>query len=61
MSKKAKTFTKEELDQMSPSETINVFLKATKIEGVGVVRRSDGTVKYDKPENEGNFGEDDAV
>lgn len=60
MNEKTKTFTKEQLDQMPPAEAINVFLKATKMEGMGVVRRADGTVKYDKPEREGKFGENDA-
>jgi hypothetical protein len=61
MNEKTKTYTKEELDQMPSDEMINVMLKATKIEGKGVVRRADGTIKYDKPERKGAYGEDDAV
>lgn len=54
-----KTYTKEELDQMPPADAINVLLKASKVEGSGVVRQADGTVKYDNPELAGTYGENE--
>ena len=50
-------YTKEQLEKMSPAQMNNVFLRATKIQGTGVVRDKDGNIKYDNPESAGNYGE----
>jgi uncharacterized protein YqhQ len=53
-----RTFTSEELATMSEQQVNNVMMVATKVEGKGVVRRADGSIKYDNPERKGTYGED---
>ncbi len=55
---KTKTYTKEDLDAMPEEQRNNLMMLATKIEGVGVVKRADGSIKYDDPELEGSYGEE---
>lgn len=42
--------TSEELEQMPPEEQRSIWQKAIKIEGTAVVRRADGSIKYDDPQ-----------
>ncbi len=49
--------TGEELQKMTPAERNEVFLKMVKIEGTGVVKRADGTIKYDNVTLKGTYGE----
>lgn len=50
--------TKRELDAMSDTELTNLLLKASKVEATCVVRRADGSIKYDRPELAGSYGEE---
>lgn len=52
------TLTKDELDRMNPAELNALLLKAQKIEATAVVRRADGSIKYDQPELAGTYGEE---
>lgn len=51
------TLTKDQLDRMKPGELSNLLLKAHKVEATAVVRRADGSIKYDRPELAGTYGE----
>lgn len=51
------TLTKAELDAMSPEARNNMFLHAFKIKGTAVVKRADGSIKYDDPSRAGEYGE----
>jgi len=57
MSEKTVTYTKEQFDAMPPAEQNNVLLAATKIEGKAVVKRADGSIKYDDESLRGSYGE----
>lgn len=50
--------TKRELDEMSTEQLTNLLLKASKVEATCVVRRTDGSIKYDRPELAGHYGEE---
>lgn len=52
------TYTKEEIEAMTPEQVNNIMMLNPKIEGVGVVKRADGTIKYDDESTRGNYGED---
>lgn len=52
------TFTKEDLEAMTPEAANNLMMLATEIEGTGVVRKADGTIKYDSDARPGTYGED---
>lgn len=52
------TFTKRELDAMTPEQLTSLLLKASKVEATCVVRRADGSIKYDRPELAGTYGEE---
>lgn len=52
------TLTPQQIDQMSKDEFTNLLLKATKIEATFVVRRRDGSIKYDDPALAGTFHEE---
>ena len=52
------TYTKEDVDAMTPAEFNNVFVGKVRIEGKGVVRGADGNIKYDDDAVPGNYGED---
>jgi len=54
----SKSFTKEDLDAMTPEAANNLLMLATKIEGKGVVRRADGTIRYDSGAEPGTYGEE---
>jgi hypothetical protein len=43
---------------MQPGELSALLLKATKISGTAVVRRADGSNKYDDPALAGQYGEE---
>jgi len=55
-----KTFTKEELLKMSVEDLVTLVGEAgpgAKLHGTGVIRKKDGTIRYDKEATPGNFGE----
>lgn len=58
MDEKRITLTKEEIARMDKEEFTNLILRATKIEATFVVRRADGSVKYDDPALAGTYHED---
>jgi len=49
--------TKTELDAMTPQALQTLLLKATKIHVTAVVRRRDGSIRYDDPTLAGSYGE----
>lgn len=53
-----RTYTKEQLDAMPAVDRNNLMMLATKIRGRGVVRRADGTIKYDDEALKGTYDED---
>lgn len=53
----SRTYTKEELEAMPPEVAHNLMMLATKIEGHAVVRRQDGSIKYDNPALAGTYHE----
>ena len=59
----SETFTREQLLKMDPDQLAALLGKAARPDvqflGKGVVRRKDGTIKYDYPERAGQYGEDD--
>jgi len=57
MSEKTTTYTKEQFEALSPAAQNNVLLKMVKIEGKAIVRRADGSIKYDDVSLEGTYGE----
>lgn len=50
-------YTKEQLDAMPPAAANNLMMLATKIEGKGVVKRADGSIKYDDESLKGTYAE----
>lgn len=52
------TYTKEEFAAMAPVDKNNVLMKKPIIKGKGVVRRADGTIKYDNDALKGTYGEE---
>ncbi len=52
-----KTYTLEDLEKMPKADAELILAKAVKIEGTAVVKRADGTIKYDEPEMRGSYGE----
>lgn len=52
------TLTPEQLRQMDKHQLAQMFLRAQKIEATFVVRRADGTIKYDQPELAGTYHEE---
>jgi hypothetical protein len=51
-----KTYNIEDLKNMDPAE-VNVLLSKGKIEGKAVVKRADGSIKYDNPNAVGQYEE----
>lgn len=45
-----KTYTMEDLQKMTVKEVNEVFTKKPKIRGTAIVRRADGSAKYDNKE-----------
>ena len=52
------TLNKQQLDKMNPDELCDLLLKAHKVSATAVVRRADGSVKYDNPQLAGTYGEE---
>lgn len=52
------TLTREQLKKMSKDELTKLLLSAEKIEATAVVRRADGSIKYDDPSLAGKYGEE---
>jgi len=55
---KTRTYSKEEFEALSPKAQNNIMMLKPKIKGLGVVRRADGTIKYDDESTKGQYGED---
>lgn len=58
MDQKTITLTKRQLDAMSREELATLILRAQKVEATAVVRRKDGSIKYDDPSKAGTYGEE---
>ncbi len=56
-SEKEVKITQQEFEAMDPAQQNNVLIAMTKIEGKAVVRREDGTIKYDDVTLKGTYGE----
>ena len=52
------TYTKEEFEALPPADQNNVLMGKIIIKGKGVVRRADGSIKYDDESKIGTFGEE---
>ena len=52
------TYTKEEFMAMSAKSRNNVIMQKPIIKGTGVVRRADGSIKYDDESKIGTYGEE---
>ena len=52
------TYSKDDLDAMPKEQVNNVMMLKPKIEGTGVVRRADGSIKYEDPSLAGTYGEE---
>lgn len=52
------TLTPQQIERMDKDEFNALLLKATKIEATCVVRRADGSVKYDDPSLAGTYHEE---
>lgn len=53
-----RTYTPEELAAMSRDDIARLLLRAVKIEATCVVRRADGSIKYDDPSLAGTYHEE---
>jgi len=51
-------YDQDDIAAMTPDEVINIMMLKPKIEGVGVVKRADGTIKYDDESTRGSYGEE---
>jgi len=51
------TYSKEEFEALTPEAQNNIMMLGPKIEGKGIVRRADGSIKYDDESLAGTFGE----
>lgn len=51
------TFTVEQIKAMDPDELQSLLSRAVKFEGVGVVRKKDGTIRYGEGAKPGDYGE----
>ena len=52
------TLSKDEIDEMDVEEFQNLLRIAVNMSGTAVVRRADGSIKYDNPELAGTYGEE---
>jgi hypothetical protein len=52
------TLTKAQIEAMPAAEFNRLIMAAQKIEGTAVVQRADGSIKYDRPELAGKYGEE---
>ncbi len=52
------TYTKEEFEALPPAVQNNVLMSKPTIKGKGVVRRADGSIKYDDVTKKGTYGEE---
>ncbi len=53
-----KTYSARELAEMKPGELNAILMKAVKVEGTVMVINKDGKPKYDQPELQGTYGEE---
>lgn len=58
MDTKQITLTPQQLDAMSREDLSALLLAATKVEATFVVRRADGSIKYDDPALAGTYHEE---
>lgn len=64
MTEKTIHFTREQLDALTPEEReiiMKMIRAGGKVSGTAVVKRADGTVKYDDEILKGSYGEDDGA
>lgn len=54
----AKTYTKDEFEALPPEEQHTILMMNPKIKGTGVVKRADGSIKYDDEALAGTYGEE---
>lgn len=52
------TLTREQIEAMPREQLSALLLAAHKVEAKAVVRRADGSIKYDRPELAGTYGEE---
>ena len=55
--KEVREITKQEFETMTPAQQNDTLIKMVKIEGKAVVRRADGSIKYDDISLKGTYGE----
>ena len=53
----ARTYTKEQFEALTPPERHTILLKNVIIKGKGVIRRADGSIKYDDVALKGTYDE----
>ena len=58
MDEKRITLTKQQLDAMDATALNALLVKATKMQATAVVRRADGSIKYDDPALAGTYHEE---
>ncbi len=52
------TLTRAEVERMGPEAFQRLILAGGKVRAKGVVRRADGSIKYDDPSKAGQYGEE---
>lgn len=58
MTEKKITLTREKIEAMPKEQLSALLMAAHKVEATAVVRRADGSIKYDRPELAGTYGEE---
>lgn len=58
METKTITLTRADIERMPIEEFNSLIMAAYKVEAKAVVRRKDGSIKYDRPELAGTYGEE---
>jgi hypothetical protein len=52
------TLSAADMAAMTEAQLTSLLMAAYKVEATAVVRRKDGSVKYDRPELQGQYGEE---
>ena len=58
MTDKKTTLTREQIEAMPREDFTALIMAAQQVEATAVVRRADGSIKYDQPELAGTYGEE---
>lgn len=58
MTEKRITLTRKDIEAMPREQLTALVMAAHKFEATAVVRRADGSIKYDRPELAGTYGEE---